>query len=69
MTKQTCPKCGCEFTKRPALSREDNRTLICPECGIREALDALGIDSDSQEAIIAHIHRYEREATIEWDRD
>lgn len=54
-----CPKCGREFTRKPALSRLDNCSLICPECGIREALDALGIDSDSQEAILAHIRKYE----------
>lgn len=24
----------------PALSRTDNETLICPECGTREAIDA-----------------------------
>ena len=27
----------------PALSRQDNRTEICPDCGIREALGAAGI--------------------------
>lgn len=35
---QRCPKCGKEFTEYPALSREDNATEICPECGVREAL-------------------------------
>ena len=37
---QKCPKCGKEFTDYPALSREDNVTEICPECGVREAIDA-----------------------------
>ena len=34
-----CPKCGKEM-KRPfvALSRKDNKTEICPDCGTREAL-------------------------------
>ena len=54
----TCPKCRRDYTRKPSLSR-DNRTLICPECGIREALDALGVDTDGQEAILAHIRRYE----------
>jgi transcription elongation factor Elf1 len=36
-----CPKCNKEFTERPALSREDNKTNICPQCGIKEALEAL----------------------------
>lgn len=35
-----CPKCGYEYTGRPALSRKDNRTEICPDCGMREALNA-----------------------------
>ena len=35
-----CPKCKKEFTEYPALSREDNETEICPECGIEEAVEA-----------------------------
>ena len=41
-TERTCPKCGCVYTEVPALSRIDNETLICPDCGIREALESLG---------------------------
>lgn len=37
---QRCPKCGKEFTEYPALSREDNETEICPECGVCEAIEA-----------------------------
>lgn len=37
---QRCPKCHKEFTEYPAISREDNETEICPECGIREAVEA-----------------------------
>ena len=37
---QRCPKCKKEFTEHPALSRGDNETEICPECGVREALAA-----------------------------
>ena len=35
---QRCPKCGKEFTEYPALSRVDNETEICPECGVVEAI-------------------------------
>ena len=35
---QRCPKCKKEFTECPALSRIDNETEICPECGINEAM-------------------------------
>ena len=37
---QRCPKCKKEFTEHPALSRDDNETEICPECGVREAIEA-----------------------------
>lgn len=37
---QRCPKCKKEFTEHPALSRVDNETEICPECGVREAVRA-----------------------------
>ncbi|MBR2587550.1 hypothetical protein IKE71_04245 [Candidatus Saccharibacteria bacterium] len=36
---QRCPKCKKEFTEHPALSREDNATEICPQCGVREAVE------------------------------
>ena len=34
-----CPICGKEYTGYPALSRRDNKTHICPDCGLQEALD------------------------------
>ena len=52
-----CPKCGTAYTEHPALSRMDNETLICPDCGTREALATLGIDEAEQEEIIETIHR------------
>ena len=35
-----CPSCWAEM-KRPfvSLSRRDNETLVCPECGILEAIE------------------------------
>ena len=56
-TERTCPKCGYVYTEVPALSRTDNETLICPDCGIHEALEALGISLEEQEKIISIIHR------------
>lgn len=38
MTQPICPSCGKPYSERPALSRKDNKTLICPECGMKEAL-------------------------------
>ena len=52
----TCPKCGQTYTAPPALSR-DNTTLICPDCGTREALASIGVPSDEQERILETIHR------------
>ncbi len=52
-----CPKCGRKYRGAPALSREDNETLICPDCGTREALESIGVDESEQEQILETIHR------------
>ena len=36
--KQVCPICRTEYTGYPAISRKDNKTYICPDCGVQEAL-------------------------------
>lgn len=36
-----CPKCGREFERLLAVSRSDNKSMICDECGTMEALDSL----------------------------
>ena len=51
-----CPGCGKEYTGRPALSRADNQTLICPDCGTREALESIGVDTAEQDKILKAIH-------------
>lgn len=33
-----CPNCGAHYEGYPAISRKDNKTEICPDCGLREAL-------------------------------
>ena len=35
-----CPKCKGDIVGHPALSRVDNRTEICSDCGLLEALEA-----------------------------
>lgn len=52
-----CPRCGKTYTEPPALSRSDNRTYICPDCGTREALESIGVDAEEQEKIISTIHK------------
>lgn len=56
MEKRSCPKCGRTYTEYPALSRTDNKTLICPDCGIREALESMEVSKEEQEKIINIIH-------------
>lgn len=59
MTKtKICPKCGKAYSERPALSREDGETLICPDCGTREALASIGVSKEEQEKIVSIIHNY-----------
>ncbi len=56
-----CPMCGKKYTEHPALSRTDNETLICPDCGIREALESIGVEPDEQDKILGIIHRSARQ--------
>ena len=58
-----CPRCGQTSYEPPALSREDNQTLICPNCGTREALESIGVGRKEQEEILAIIRRQRRQ----WD--
>ena len=51
-----CPMCGKEYSDRPAISRADNKTPICPDCGTREALESIGIDTAEQDKILRAIH-------------
>lgn len=52
-----CPKCGQTYHERPALSREDGKTQICPDCGTREALASLGVGREEQDSILRSMHR------------
>ena len=54
---RVCPICGKTYTERPALSREDNETLICSDCATRQALSSIGVDEKEQEQILETIHR------------
>ena len=58
---EICPLCGRAYRGAPALSREDNETLICPDCGTRQALQSIGVEPSEQELIIETIHRYTQE--------
>ena len=51
-----CPKCGKLFSERGAVSRVDNVTIVCSDCGTREALESIGVDEKEQEKILDTIH-------------
>ena len=51
-----CPRCGKEYSDRPAISRADDKTPICPDCGTRESLESIGIDTAEQDKILRTIH-------------
>lgn len=53
---RTCPICGRTYTEWPALSRVDNVTQICPDCGTRQALSSIGVTADETEEILRIIH-------------
>ncbi len=58
-----CPSCKKEFNNHPALSRKDNKTEICSECGLKEALDiALGHDEKLIQEIMNIVLEYDKKA-------
>lgn len=59
--ERTCPLCGCIYTAPPAISRQDNTTPICPDCGTREALATIGVGGDEANRILGIIRKATRE--------
>ena len=63
-----CPICGNEYDRLLALSRTDNETPICDECGVKQALDTAGFTegSSTREAVLeAHRKAYNPQARTE----
>jgi len=54
--RKVCSKCGNTYYGASALSRVDNESQICPDCGTREALESIGVDAAEQNKIIEKIH-------------
>lgn len=59
-----CPVCGKEYRDHPAISRK-NGEFICPDCGVMEALESIGISKEEREKILGVIHRHERRPVLE----
>ena len=53
---KTCPRCGQSYTCYPAVSR-NGLGDICPACGQREALEAMGMRAEKVEELVAEIQR------------
>ena len=51
-----CPRCRKAYHGHPAVSRLDNETAICSDCGTREALESIDISKAEQEQILSIIH-------------
>lgn len=60
-TERKCPLCGKTYTDIPALSRADNVTLICPDCGTRQALQDFGVWGEDADRILGLIHNAKTE--------
>ena len=52
-----CPLCGKPYSGVSALSRTDNQTPFCPDCGIRQALESIGVSKEEREKILSVMHR------------
>jgi len=51
-----CPRCGKGYVGHPALSRKDNKTNICPDCGTLEALEDAGASEVMKKDVMDAIH-------------
>ena len=58
MEERKCPRCGAIYRAHSAISRVDNQTLICPDCGTREALESLSVGVEEQNKILETLHKY-----------
>ena len=43
VVSKVCPRCGRVYVTKPAISRRDNTTEICPQCGTEEGLIDAGL--------------------------
>ena len=53
-----CPKCNKDYNERPALSRIDNKTEICPTCGMKEAIQSIPKTAEERATLAEYIDRY-----------
>ena len=58
------PICGKEYEDRPAISRKDNKTEICPDCGTLEALESIGATQEMKDEVLTTIHEARKGAGL-----
>lgn len=51
-----CPVCGKDYKEPSAISRRDNITEICPDCGVIEAMEAAGFSESKKVETLNRIH-------------
>ena len=64
---KVCPICKKGYEIAPAISRRDNKTLICPDCGTKEAMADGGLSADKQREILDMIHKFSGEYKSEME--
>lgn len=68
--EKICPECGKTYHGHSEVSRNDSQMMICPDCGIRESLEQLGLNEEEREHILDTIHRTMRgEFDDKWDEE
>lgn len=60
--ERVCPACGKEYRQAPAISRKDNKTEICPCCGVLEAVEAAGIAAEDAAVIMNQVKEAQQKA-------
>lgn len=61
---RVCPRCKRKYSDYPATSRRDNTIQICPDCGLKEAMNDSGINLEKQKEILDAVHRYSGKCEI-----
>ena len=62
LPERICPICGKAYRDYPALSRTDNKTEICPDCGVVQGLEASGANAETIKNILQAIHASSKES-------
>jgi Holliday junction resolvasome RuvABC DNA-binding subunit len=63
-----CPICGKPYTDFPAISRKDNKTKICPDCGVYEAMQAFGYTEEQIQETILEIRKSKEAKRMKGER-